>query len=170
MPFQSTVNFNQALGVVGEVFDDGPRRAQSYILNSADASYNVFGRAFSITAEGIAQAGNPGGSNVAPFAGILVNPKASPLIGSGLTPSLTLPNNYQGELLFEGSVVVTLPGAAAIGDWVVYDNTTGILSTVAPNAALPAGKSWAYGIVSRFTVSGAGLAVIRLLQTPAGGY
>jgi hypothetical protein len=171
MAFQSTVNFNQAMGVVGEIFDDGPRRSQPYILNSADASYNVFGRAFSISSEGIAQAGNPGGTSV--FAGILVNPKSSPLFGasgSPLSPSLALPNNNPGELLFEGAVVVSLPSSANIGDWVYYDNTTGILGTVAPSGSLPSGKSWAYAVVDRFTVSGAGLAVIRLLDTPGSAY
>lgn len=163
--FQSTVSLNQGFGVPGELFNDGPRRAQSFIINSALASYNVFGRGFSITAEGKAAAGNSG---TAQFAGILVNPKGSASRGDGtdpLNPTLTIQNQAQGECLTMGSIVVSLPATAAIGDLVVYDDTTGILSTITPSTPLPAGKSPAYARVDYFTVSGAGLAVITLDPT-----
>jgi hypothetical protein len=61
-----------------------------------------------------------------------------------------------------GSYWVTLPGAAAIGDWVIYDQTTGAIDTVTPGTSLPMGKSWGNAIVDYFTVSGAGLAVITM--------
>lgn len=166
MAFQTAVQFFQGLGIPGELYDDGPHRAQPYTLVSADATYNVFGRAFSITSEGIAAAGNTGS---AVFAGILINPKTSALIGDStgtLNPSLTLPNNAVAQLLIEGAIVVSLPAAAAIGDLVIYDNTTGALSTITPATALPMGKSSAFAVVDRFTVSGAGLAVIRVLDVP----
>lgn len=166
MVFQQAVQFFMGLGVPGELYDDGPHRAQPYTLVSADATYNVFGRAFSVTSEGIAAAGNTG---TAVFAGILINPKSAALLGDStgtLTSSLALPNNALGQLLIEGEIVVTLPAAAAIGDLVIYDNTTGILSTITPATALPVGKSSAYAVVDRFTVSGAGLAVIRVLDVP----
>jgi hypothetical protein len=167
MPFQSSVSLKQGFGVVGELFDDGPRRAWSYILRSVSAANNVFGRAFTVKSEGVAECGNPSGTAV--FAGILVNPKVNPLLGTSsgtLAPSLTLPNETQGELLTEGSIIVSLPAAAAIGDVVIFDNTTGALSTIAPGADLPANKSPAHAVVSRFTVSGAGLAVIDVLAAP----
>lgn len=166
MAFQSTVSLNQGFGVIGELFDNGPSRAQPYTLVSASAAYNVFGSAFTITSQGVAAAGNTG---TAVFAGILGNPKTNPLFGAGgipLNPSLTLPNYSIGELIFEGEMIVTLPGAAAIGDLVIYDNTTGVLSTITPVTALPMGKSSAHAVVSRYTVTGAGLAVIRLLNAP----
>lgn len=166
MVFQQAVQFFMGLGVPGELYDDGPHRALPYTLVSADATYNVFGRAFSVTSEGIAAAGNTG---TAVFAGILINPKSAALLGDStgtLTSSLALPNNALGQLLIEGEIVVTLPAAAAIGDLVIYDNTTGILSTITPATALPVGKSSAYAVVDRFTVSGAGLAVIRVLDVP----
>lgn len=164
---QSTVSLQQGLGVVGEIFDNGPHRAQPFNLVSADASYNVFGRGFSKTSEGVAAAGNAAGIKI--FAGILINPKAIPLFGTTLgtlQPSLTVPNNQIGELLTEGSVIVALAAAAAIGDLVVYDNTTGILATISPGAPLPVGKSFAHAFVDRYTVSGAGLAVITLINVP----
>ena len=158
MAFQSTVSTAQGFGVVGEVAFDGPTRAQPYVLVSADASYNVVGRAFTVTSEGVAAAG---GSGV--FAGILVHPKHyasyGTAVGGPLAPTLTLANNATGELLTMGEIVVALPGAAAIGDAVKYNTTTGILGTGTPGAgeaAVPNAK------VSHYTVSGAGLAVITL--------
>jgi hypothetical protein len=164
--FQTSVPFNQALGVVGELYDTSPVRSQPYTLVSASAAYNVFGRAFSITGEGTCAAGNSG---TAQFAGILCNPKVGALLGDGtlpLNPSLTLPNGAIGELITMGCMIVTLGASAAIGDLVVYDNTTGVLETIAPDANLPVGKSFAYAQVDRFTVSAAGLAVIMITKIP----
>lgn len=167
VPFQQTVSAQMAFGVPGELFDSGPKRSRSYILNSALASYNVFGSAFSVTSQGIAAAGNVSGTAV--YAGILVNPKGSVSFGGSggpLTPTLQLANNSQAELLTMGSIVVALPAAAAIGDVVIFDNTTGLLSTIAPGASLPTGKSFAFAIVEPYTIpspsSGTNLAVITL--------
>lgn len=166
MSFQTAVFLQQGFGVVGELFTDGPRRAESFILNSADASYNVFGRCFTKTSEGVAQAGSGGTLG---FAGFLVNPKGSTLQGTiadgSLAPSLVLPNYAQGELLTMGSIIVALPASAAIGDLVVYDDTTGDLTTIAPTAALPVGKKFAFAAVDYFTVTAAGLAVITVSPT-----
>jgi len=166
MTFQSTVSLKQGFGVPGEYFTDGPFRAESFILNSVSAAYNIIGAtAFSIVSQGIAQAGNPS-SGV--FAGILANPKTAPLQGGSsgtLSPTLTLPNNAQADIVNMGTMVVTLPASAAIGDYVVFDNTTGALSTIAPGASLPSGKTFANAVVDYFTVGGAGLAVITLTPT-----
>lgn len=165
MGFQATVALQQGFGVIGEMFNDGPWRCQSFILNSADASYNVMGRGFTKTSQGVAQAGSGGTLG---YAGILVDPKGQALRGASgdpLAPSLTLPNYAQGELCTEGSIIVSLPAACAIGDLVVFDNTTGALSTIAPGANLPVGKSFAYAFVDFYTVSAAGLAVITLTPT-----
>lgn len=167
MAFQTSVALQQGLGVPGELYSDYPHRAQSYILQSVDAAYNVFGRAFTKESEGIAEAGSGGTLGV--FAGILVHPKGSASrgtqAGGSLAPTLTLANEEQGELLTEGSIVVALPALASIGDLVVYDNTTGVLETISPGAGLPGGKSFAYAEVDYFDVAGAGLAVITLTPT-----
>lgn len=164
MGFQSSVFINQGSGVPGEQYSDGPWRAQSYQINSASAANNIIGTTVcSISSEGVCQAGNAGGAFI--IAGLLVDPKNIALFGTGgipLAPTLTVPNFTQVECATMGSYWVTLPAAANIGDWLVYDETTGAISTVAPGTSLPGGKQWANGVVDYFTVSGAGLGVVTL--------
>lgn len=127
MGFQSTVSLKQGFGVVGELMLDGPVRAAPCTLESADAAYNVVGRAFTVKSEGVAAAGGTG-----EFAGILVNPKHYASYGTAagtLAPTLTLANNALGECLNMGEIIVALPGAAAIGDKVTYNTTTGVLGS-----------------------------------------
>jgi hypothetical protein len=163
---QTTIAFLAPLGVPGERFDDSPSRAQSYIINSASAANNVFARGFSITGEGTAAAGNTTADKI--FAGILVNPKQHYSLGTSsgtLNPSLTLPNNVQGDLATMGSYIVTLLNTAVIGNEVIMRNTDGVLDSIAPGVALPVGWSPAYATVSYFTATPAGLAVITLTPT-----
>lgn len=163
MSFQNSVFINQGTGVPGEQYSDGPWRAQSFTINSDDPTTNNIGSTMcSITSEGFCAAGNSGGTA---FAGLLVDPKDVALFGTGgipLAPTLNVPNFTQVECATMGSFVVILPAAAAIGDWVIYDNTTGAISTVTPGTSLPSGSSWGNAIVDYFTVSGAGLAVITM--------
>jgi len=167
MGIQTVVNVTQGFGIIGERYDNSPVRSQPFMLNSASAANNVFGRAFTVLSEGVARAGNPGGTNV--FAGILVNPKSHALLGSAsntLAASLTLANNVTAEIANMGCFVVTLPTASSpIGNLVIYDNTTGVLETIAPGADLPVGKSSAYAVVDRFDIT-SGLAVIRMTTIP----
>jgi len=175
MAFQSVVSNNIGFGVVGEYYLDGPTRAQPAVLNSADASYNVYGRAFT-TVDG-ATAGYNSSSDPAPlqaaaggtgvFAGILTHPKTGVLYGSGgnnLGPSLTLPNATIVELTQEcAGVIIAVPGACAVGDWVWYNTTTGILQTTAPNASAPANTARVpNGRITHFKTDAAGLAVMEI--------
>ena len=163
MSYQTTVSLQAGFGVVGDIYLDSPSRVQSYILESANAANNVFGNAFTIVSQGIAQAGGTG-----IYAGILVNPKSSPSVGAGgapLNPTLTLPNYYQAEIATMGSFIVYLPAAANIGDLVVFNTTTGALSTIPPSGTLPVGTAFAFAAVDYYSISGAGLAVITLTPT-----
>jgi len=164
MSFQSTVSLAQGFGVPGEIFDNGPVRSQPYIILSDSAAYNIIGAtACMYKSEGVCRAGNPLNINV--FAGILANPKVNKLLGdtsSSLNPTLTVPNQTIVECVTMGSMIVTLPAAASIGDLVIFDNTTGALSTIPPGTVLPAGKTYAFAYVDRFTVGAAGLAVITI--------
>jgi hypothetical protein len=165
MGFQTSVAINMGFGVPGDQYSDGPWRAQSYQINSASATYNNIGSTMcSITSQGVCAAGNSGGTTA--FAGLLVDAKAVALFGTGgipLAPTLNVPNYTQVECATMGSYVVTLTGAAAIGDYVIYDNVTGAISTVPAGTGSPgSGKSWGNAFVDYYTVSGAGLAVITM--------
>jgi len=167
--FQSTVYLYSGAGIPGEQYDDSPWRALPYTINSTSAAYNIIGSTFctitagaSVRNAGICQAGSAGTFGVA---GLLVAPKDYALFGSGgqpLNPTLTVPNQTLIQCATMGRFYVYLPATAAIGDWVIFDNTTGAIETIAPNAALPVGKSWAQGIVSVLLMEAAGLGVIDL--------
>lgn len=168
--FQTVVNQFPGFGIPGEIWNDGPYLAESFILNTtvgAAAANNIFGSGFSVLSQGIANAGNVGGAQI--FAGLLINPKGSALYGDGvqpLNPSLTLPNYAQAELCTEGNVVVQLTAAAAIGNLLCYSNATGLLTTIARGANLAVGTSFAFGTVKYFTISsGTNLAVVSLNPT-----
>jgi hypothetical protein len=167
MGFQSAVSLLQGFGVPGEQFTDGPTRAETFTIVSASSSLNIIGAtACTVTSQGVCAAGNVGGARV--FAGILVDPKDVALFGTGnqpLAPTLVVPNNSIVECASMGSFIVTLPAAANIGDSVIFDNTSGALSTIAPGIALPSGKTFANAVVDYYTVAAAGLAVITM--TPA---
>ena len=163
MAFQSTVNANQANGVIGEIVLDGPRRGQPGILSSTSAANNVVGRAFRhIAASDTDVTADAAGA----FAGILANPKVyasrGTTAGGSLAPTLTLANEEEVELVTKTSgIIVQLSTDAAIGENVYYANTTGILAagTVAPadHTQIPNAK------VVRKNTPAAGLAIIELL-------
>ena len=160
--FQTAVFLQQGAGVPGERYNSYPHRAQSYILNSGSAANNIIGSTCcTITSQGLVAAGGTG-----IFAGFLVDPKNIALFGASggnpLSPTLTVPNYTQVECLTEGSIWVTLPGAAAIGDVVIFNQTTGQISTQTPSTVLAGGYSFANAVVDYFTVAGAGLAVITV--------
>lgn len=128
---QTAVYFDQPLGIVGEIVVDGPVVARPYVLDSDDAGDNVFGRAFTISAQGMAKAGGTGA-----FVGIMSGPKQHASYGTTagpLAPTLTLANDVIAEMvILTAGILVAVPVACAIGDKVVFDTDTGELSTVTP--------------------------------------
>lgn len=170
MAFQSAVQINQGLGVPGEMYTDAPHVCQSYTLVSDDASYNVFGRAFSLNqvagTQGYARAGNP--TEASPFVGYLVNPKGSASFGTSgapLAPTLTLPNYAQGELLTMGDILVSVNNTPFVGALVIFRQTDGILSTIAAGDPLPDGWEFGNAQVSYYSVASSGLCVISVDPT-----
>lgn len=156
MSFQSSVAQTQGFGVVGEIFTSSPTCAKSFILNSG-AVPNKIGYAYTRVSEGQAKCGGAGA-----FAGILINPKGYALQGAAagtLAPTLTVPEDSQGELLTMGEVIVYLTTAAAIGAAVYYvdaDGSLGAGTAGAGQTQIPNAK------VSRYTLGAAGLATIEL--------
>ena len=169
MSFQSTVSLQQGFGVPGELFTDAPYIALPYtIYSDSHPEYNIIGATCcTVTSQGFCQAGAGGTLG---FAGFLVDPKDQALFGSGgvpLNPTLTV-NNYDiVECLTMGTIIVTLPAAANIGDYVVFDNTTGAISTISPTTPLASGTTFANAQVTYYTqgVSGSALAVITVNPT-----
>jgi hypothetical protein len=162
--FQSSVFRQQGFGVPGEIFQDVPWTVLSWTLNSSGTPNVVGSTAYTITGQGYVQAGSGGSYG---FAGILCSPKDYALFGTSegpLEPTLILPDQTQAALLTQGMMIVTLPAAANIGDYVIYDNTTGALATQAPSDTITVGYSFANAVVSQFpqSISGSGLAVINV--------
>ena len=165
MAFQSTVSLAQGFGVPGELFTDSPYIAAPYTIYTAShPEYNIIGATCcTVSSQGFCQAGGTG-----VFAGFLVDPKDQALFGAGgvpLNPTLTVNNYSVVECLTMGTIIVTLPAAAAIGDYVVYNTTTGAISTITPSTPLASGTAFANALVALYTVSGAGLAVIQVNPT-----
>jgi len=104
MTLQSTVNINSAFGVPGELIVDGPRRAESVIVNSNGSSPNVIGYAYTrVATTGVAQVGGvvgPGTSTTtASIAGTTMTVTAvaagmpsigQTITGTGVTASTTI--------------------------------------------------------------------------------
>ena len=132
-PFQSTVRDDQPAGIVGEFYQDGPRRVQSYIIDSAGATPNTIGKAFTEEdgVDGKAAAGSAGGGA---FAGILVGPKTHATSGTtsgALAPTLDIPDDSQGECVRMGTIFVnlTIVGTGKVGEGIFYVNATGALGS-----------------------------------------
>lgn len=175
MVFQSVVNTNLALGVPGDLFDDGPTRSQDFELISASAAYNIVGAtAMSIQSQGVAQAGFAAGN--LGFAGILANSKTYSTSGTSsgaLNPTMALPNYFQGELVTMGSLVVTMDNQPNIGDLVLADPTTGALSSMPPTTKFTGSVATSMGVdtltVSAVSVGRLGVgSVIAGAGLPAG--
>lgn len=121
MGFQSTVRADIADGIVGEFAESGPIRAFRKILSSTAATNNVFGRAFTLTAnsDDTVAAGGTGA-----FAGIMVNPKEHALLGTDsgtLEGSLQLPNNVSATMCDMGIIFVNLENGGSEGDNIEFD-------------------------------------------------
>lgn len=160
--FQSAVNINLGFGVVGELIVDGPQRAEPLILDSTGGTIGNFFTKNNST--GIATQGGTIGSGVV-MAGFLVNPKENASFGgtAPLDPTLTLAGNKQGVFLTMGTIVVSITGAANIGDLVQYNTTTGALSCVAPGASATVGNALIPNcVVYRYPTSATGLIAVRI--------
>jgi len=165
--FQSTVNVNLGFGVPGELIVDGPQRSEPLTL---DSNGGTIGLAFTKSnSTNVATQGGTITNGSTVFAGILVNPKAyasyGAVGGNPLDPTLFLAPNSQGEFLTMGTIVVTIVGAANIGDLVQYNTTTGVLSAVAPGSSATTGNALIPNcVVYRYPQAATGLTAIRITQ------
>lgn len=176
MAFQSVVNLQSGFGVPGDVFLVGPTRVDPYIvLSGGSGNLNVIGAtAMFVTSQAgenqpaVARAGSLGSPLLA-FAGILVNPKVYASVGQGgdpLAPTMILPDQTQAECMIMGEIVVSLPGAANIGDRVLYDVFTGALSSIAGTTGFTG--SIASGTPDVLTVTAVALGYLAVGQVISG--
>lgn len=169
--FQQAINYNQPLGVVGEIAFSGPQRAAPYNLVS-DPTPNVIGNAFYVTNGGdpdpSAGAPNAGQAHAGSgagkvFAGILVSPKEYASFGGAtgpLSPTITLADNKIGYLLTMGTIFASLGTTGnLVGNAVYSDDTTGALGSMSRTSAFTGVVATNTLTVSGFVAGGAPLAV-----------
>lgn len=176
--FQTAIAYQQGFGVIGERAYDTPYRVRPGLLNSADPTLNIVGRATAILngATGAFPVAGDNGINprtmtvgvgeAGRFGGLIVDPKQyagyGTLAGGSLAPTLVLPNGIIVSLATEGDWNVALPAASNPEDVVYYTILTGALVTAAPGAAIPAGAAGPIGTVERFVNAAASIAVVHL--------
>lgn len=174
MGFQSTVRYDLSFGVPGEIIVDGLKRVETGMLHSASAAYNIVGAtAFTRPVGGgrVAAGGVIGASNV--FAGILCNPKTYAALGTSaggsLAATMTLPNEINAELCLTTSGIVVSVGAACnIGDRLIYNTTTGALSTVKPVATFTGVIAETTGILTVSEVLTGSVGIGTVLKNTSG--
>ncbi len=167
MTFQQKINIEQGFGVPGDIHLDSPMRAESLVIDSDGAQKNLIGYAYTKdTSTNIAKVGGEIASGRV-FAGILANSKEYPLYPSEngtLAPSLALPDQSRGDFVTMGDVVIRIKGKAKVGDFVVFDSTTGELSAVTEKSSLGGKQLIPNAVIYRYPVTNSegGLTVVRL--------
>jgi len=164
MAFQQTVNVLLNLGVPGDILLDEPSRIEVVTLAAAGALGQFFTKANGT------DLASPGGTITAGsivFGGIGVLSKDEPLFGSAaatpLNPNENIPANAQMALLSFGSCVVYIPNAWAVGDYLQYNTTTGVISTYSPSGSPSGGNAQIpNAVMTRFGSAAAGLGIARL--------
>lgn len=162
MTFQKTIHTEQGFGVAGDIHLESPSRIEPLVVQSGGKA-NVYGYAYTKdTATNIAQIGGAVASGRV-FAGLLVNSKEGALHG-GFEPSLTVADGSVASFATMGDVVIKVSTACKIGDFVVYDEATGELSTVADKSSLGGKQLVPNAVIYRYPVtnSSGGLTVARL--------
>jgi hypothetical protein len=161
MALQSIVNTKQAVGVIGDFYDDSPRRVMGKNLNaSAGGALPTVGNAFTYSAVSTDPTQVVMGGTGA-FAGILVNGKEL-VRSNGLEAGLTVADNSIGSICTMGHVWVKVDATIQVGYIACYNTTTGSISGIASGSA-PSG----YELIpnAKFVAVNAnadGLAVIEL--------
>ncbi len=154
---QTQVNQYQASFVPGDQQDSSNMVALPYQLQSGDVPNVVASTAYTAVSgqQNVAQAGNPEGANF--YVGILVNSKSYSLFGTvglPLAPSMTLANGVTATIQSIGSTDVILTNSTAnIGDLVIFQNTTGALSSITRTTTVPSGYTPANAYVSNYNTT-----------------
>jgi hypothetical protein len=144
---QNTVNFQQGLGKVGDIYDHSPTRVKTYNLVAGAGLTNAIGKAYTVDTTKDVTA-NLGGT--AAFAGILINSNEHALY-SGLNANQNvLTPQGGGALCSFGRVCISVPEAVTVGMWASYENANGTIHAIAANSVPAAGQTLIPGAVFQF--------------------
>ncbi len=108
---------------------------QSLIISSPTGVVNQIGYAYTYNSDGTVRCGGTG-----VFAGILAFPKTLASKGTGgdpLAPTFNVNNGVTAAIATMGAIGVLVQQSASIGDWVVYNTTTGQLNSLAHATTTP---------------------------------
>ena len=129
MAFQSSVKQKLAVGVVGDFYDDSPRRVDPYTIISSTAG--SIGCAYTCDTTDQTKV-VLGGSGV--FAGIAVNSKE--FARSGLSASQAFSQYDECELCTMGRIWLSIADTVAVGDAAFYNTTTGAIVAAASGSSV----------------------------------
>ena len=129
MAFQTSVNQKLAVGVVGDFYDDSPRRVDPYTIGSSSAG--SIGCAYTVDSSDPSKV-NLGGSGV--FAGIAVNSKER--ARAGLAASLAFKQYDEAELCTMGRIWLSIAADVAVGNAAYFNTTTGAITAAASGASV----------------------------------
>lgn len=124
MAFQTSVNQKLAVGVVGEFYDDSPRRVDPYTIASSSAG--SIGCAYTVDSTDPSKV-NLGGTGA--FAGIAVNGKE--LAVNGLSASIAFKQYDEAEICSMGRIWLSIASDVSVGMAAYFDKTTGAISAAA---------------------------------------
>lgn len=167
---QSAIAFVTGFGVQGEIIYDGPVRAAAWQLISTPATNVIGARGCTVVSGPAGSQGDvcgvaaAGGTGV--FAGIIANPKTYANFSGNLAATLTLPDDTIAELVTMGQMLIFSTTASNIGDNVVFDTTSGALSTIPSAVSFTA--SFATNVMTVTVAPGAGAIGVGSLIAAAG--
>lgn len=120
MAFQTSVNQKLAVGVVGEFYDDSPRRVDPYTIASSSAG--SIGCAYTVDSTDPSKV-NLGGTGA--FAGIAVNGKE--LAVNGLSASIAFKQYDEAEICSMGRIWLSIANTVSVGNAAFFNTTTGAI-------------------------------------------
>ena len=124
MAFQTSVNTKLAVGVVGDFYDESPRRVDPYTIKSSTAG--SIAKAYTIDATDPTKV-VLGGEGV--FGGIAVNSKEYAI--NGLTASLDFSQYDECQLCTMGRIWLSIADTVTVGMAAYFNKTTGVITAAA---------------------------------------
>ena len=129
MAFQTSVNQKLAVGVVGDFYDESPRRVDPKTIISSDAG--AIGCAYTIDATDPSKV-VLGGEGV--FAGIAVNSKE--YVRNGLGATLDFAQYDECQVCTMGRIWLSIADTVTVGMAAFYNTTTGVITAAASGSSV----------------------------------